>query len=430
MRAAGGAASVRGSLLMPSATRTPVPADDSTANEREPIRPTLARRLKWRAELAGYWVIEFGLGLLPLAWVTGAGRWAGAVAHAGLKRRRRTVGRNLRIAFAGEKTPAELREMTREVFCRAGANLLGALRTAAMGERSLAGALLVRDEPVYREAAARGKGVVMVLAHMGNWEALAQWFPKLLPAGTEGATVYRPLNNPLMNARVTAARARRGVKLFSKDDSPLAMAGFLRRGGVLGVLADQRAGEHGELVPFFGRNASCTPIPSILARRTGAAIVGISLRTVAAGRWELRFHGLETGEPTTAGVMGLVERMMRESPEDVFWLQDRWRANRGQPAKVSGRTPRGGALVPAKRRRALLWVDEAGAVPSAPVASPEDVDYFTMERVAGEAAEAYLLRVDAAAALPLDFVVGGTDDAELREACRSLGIGLMKGRKA
>ena len=414
-----------------SSASHPSPATDEPGEyERELIRPTWARRLKWRVELVGYCVIEAGLGLLPLPWVTRAGRTAGAMAHAVLKRRRRTVWRNLRIAFAGERTPAELEAMTREVFCRAGSNLLGALRTAKMGERSLAGALVIRDEAVYREAAARGKGVVMVLAHMGNWEALAQWFPKLLPPGTEGATVYRPLNNPLMNARVTAARARRGVRLFSKDDSPLAMAGFLRRGGVLGVLADQRAGEHGELVPFFGRNASCTPIPSILARRTGAVIVGISLKTLAPGRWELRFHGIGAEEPTTAAVVGLLERMMRESPADVFWLQERWRPNRGQPAKVSGRTPKGGALVPAKRRRALLWTDAAGAVPLAPVAAPDDVDFFTLERRPGEAAEAYLLRVDAAAALPLDFVVGGEGDAELREACRSLGIGWTKGRKA
>lgn len=423
-------------------------AADPTAYRRELVRPTLARRIKWRLETAAYVVMETGLGLLPIAWVATIGRAAGAIAWLVLPRRRRVVARNLRIAFAGERRPEELRALTKEVFKRSGANLLCSLRTADMGERSLARALTVRDEIVYREALARGKGVVMVLAHMGNWEALAQWFPKLLPPGVKGATVYRPLNNPIMNARVASARAGRGVGLFSKDDNPLGMAGFLRRGGVLGVLADQRAGVIGELVPFFGRLTSCTPIPAILARRTGAAVVGVSLRTVGAGRWEMGFHALETGEPTTVGVMRLVERMMRESPADVFWLQDRWKISRGAPHRQPGKPARAGDATPTKRRRALLWVGEgAPGVPVPPRAQPDDVDYELAlapdaAAPAGEAAGrelhrhtgggyvGFLRTVDEAHGQPLEYVVGGREAPRaLRKACRELGIGWAAARE-
>lgn len=402
---------------------------------RELVRPTWGRRLKWRAETWAYAAIEASLGALPLPWVARAGRALGGAAGAVLAKRRKAVARNLRIAFAGERSVAELEGMTREVFRRAGANLLSCLRTARMGESALSRAVTVRDEVVYREALARGKGVVMVLAHMGNWEALAQWFPRLLPPGVAGATVYRPLNNPLMNARVSAARARLGVRLFSKDENPLGMAGFLRRGGVLGVLADQRAGVSGELVPFFGRLASCTPIPAILARRTGAAVVGVSLRTVGPGRWEMGFHAVEAGEPTTGAVMRLLERMMRESPEDVFWLQDRWRNHSSVPHLVAGKRARGENAVAAKRRRALLWAAEGGA-PTPPAPAPDDVDYEVLGAgevggaarwtlAAGETPARALARIDAAEALPLDYVVGG--DETVRAACRALGISWVKG---
>jgi KDO2-lipid IV(A) lauroyltransferase len=385
-------------------------------------RPGRMKWMKWRMETAAYVALEAVLGALPIAWVASAGRLAGAAAHRLLPRRRRLVLRNLRIALAGERTREELRGLTAEVFRRSGANLLCSLRTADMGERSLARAVVVRDEIVFREAAARGKGVVMVIAHMGNWEALAQWFPKLLPPGVAGATVYRPLNNPIMNARVVATRARRGVGLFSKDDNPLGMAGFLRRGGVLGVLSDQRAGKIGELVPFFGRITSCTPIPAILARRTGAAVVGVSLRTVGAGRWEMGFHAMSPGEPTTARVMGLLETMMRESVADVFWLQDRWRSPGRSPHRLIGKEPRGEAPPPAKRRRALLWTHADGRVARAPRAVPDDVDYETARREGGESAESVLRRVDEAAELPLDFVVSAEDETALRAACERLEI--------
>jgi hypothetical protein len=56
---------------------------------------------------------------------------------------------------------------------------------------------------------------------------------------------------------------------------------------------------------------------------------------------------------------------------------------------------------------------------------PDDVAPESLPRVAGEEAETFLRRVDAAADLPLDYVVAAAPDAELRQACRKLGLGLV-----
>jgi KDO2-lipid IV(A) lauroyltransferase len=230
------------------------------------------------------------------------------------------------------------------------------------------------------------------------------------------------------------------VELFSKDDNPLGMASFLRRGGVLGVLSDQRAGSIGELVPFFGRLTSCTPIPAILARRTGAAVVGISLRTVATGRWELRFHALDEAAPSTVNVMGLVERMMRVSPADVFWLQERWKISSSEPHRQNGKVARGEIVPATKRRRALLWAGEGGVLPPAPVAVPDDVDYevtvsgdsavegeMRSHRYNGGSILEFLQQVDAAGDQPLDYVVGGgSRAADVARACDRLGLGWLE----
>lgn len=404
-----------------------VPDADPTGYRRALIRPTLARRLKWGLETAAYVSFEGVLGALPLPWVARLGRAGGAIAHALLGSRRRIVERNLRIAFAGERSAAELDAMSAEVFRRSGANLLSSLGTAAKQGRGLAQSVVVRDEKILLDALARGKGVVAVLAHMGNWEAMAQWLPHLLPTGVKVANIYRPLNNPQMNDRLLATRARHGLKLFSKDENPLAMAAFLRQGGVLSILSDQRAGKIGELTPFFGRITSATPLPAILARRTGAALIGVSLRTLELGRWEVGLHAASEAEPATGNVMELLERVTRVSPEDVFWLQERWKNDRTNPHRPAGKIARGVAAPIWKRRRALLWGDPAGRMPIPPPAIPDDVDYETWPRVAGESAEAFLRRVDAAAALPLDYVVGaGAPDAEQRVACRRLGLGWVK----
>lgn len=445
--AGGGAGGKVGTFPIPMLSAEPTPSDTpvSTAPERKLVRPTLVRRVQWRLEAWAFIGFEALLGVLSAGAVARVGRVLGTVAYRISPERRRVVRRTLRIAFAGEKTAAELVELEKEVFKRAGANLFSALRTANLSEAELAGTVEVVNGEYMSEAMSEGRGLVMVLAHMGNWEALAQWFPTMMPPGKLASNMYRPLNNQILNRRLLRIRATRGLKLFSKDESPLAMAALVRGGGGFGVLCDQRVGRYGELVPFFGRITSCTPLPSMLARRTGSAVLGASLRTLGPGRWELKIHKLH-GEPTTANMMELLERIMRESPADVFWMQDRWRTDRRAPQHVVGRVAKAaasaaGAPVATKRRRALLWADAAGMVPARPVAEPADVDYeaalpegaaapldvtkiWIRESAGAETTRAFLMRVDGGALLPLDFVVAGSrSDADLRETCVQLGLG-------
>lgn len=448
-----GAGGKVGTFPIPMSSAEPTPSDTpvSAAPERKLVRPTLVRRVQWRLEAWAFIGFEALLGVLSAGAVARVGRVLGAAAYRISSERRRVVRRTLRIAFSGEKMAAELVELEKEVFKRAGANLLSALRTANLSEAELAGTVEVLNGDYMSEAMAEGRGLVMVLAHMGNWEALAQWFPTMMPPGKLASNMYRPLNNQILNARLLRIRATRGLKLFSKDESPLAMAALVRGGGGFGVLCDQRVGRAGELVPFFGRITSCTPLPSMLARRTGAAVLGASLRTLGPGRWELKIHKLE-GEPTTANMMELLERIMRESPADVFWMQDRWRMDRRAPQHVVGRVAKAaavaGAPVATKRRRALLWADAAGAMPVRPVAEPADVDFeaalpegaavpgdvariWIREPSGGETTEVFLLRVDTGAALPLDFVVAGARaEPGLREACRKLELGWVAEKPA
>lgn len=310
-----------------------------------------------------------------VAWI---GETLGEGAWMLLKTRRLVVRRNLRIAFAGEKSRAEIDAMVREVFRRTGANLISSIRTAALDDAGLLKAIRIENPELAEQALAEGKGAVVVLAHMGNWEALAQIFPRVFGSRYEAATVYRPLNNPILNERVEAVRKRTGLRLFKKNDNAMAMAVFLREGGALGILSDQRAVGIGETVPFFGRLTVCTPMPAVLARRTGAKVLALSLKTISPGRWNLKFHQSRAVEVNTAVCMQLLEEIVRESPEDVFWLQDRWKVSRSQPQNQPGKPMRGSVSAPLanKPRRCLLWVvDPAVQPPELRTVAPDDLQF-------------------------------------------------------
>lgn len=405
--------------------------------------PSRLRIVRWRIEYLAYRAMETVIGWLPGGMASRLGCALGAMGHRFMGKRRRTVLRNLRAAFSGEKTMAEIESLAREVFRRNGANLIASLHTATLDRAGLEKALEVVGMDTFRSAVHDGRGVVVVLAHMGNWEALAQKFPLLIPEGYRGATVYRPLNNPFLNKRVEDTRRQAGTGLFSKQDSPLAMMSFLREGGVLGMLCDQRAGNTGEFVPFFGRLTSCTPLPSVFARRTRAHVLGVSLATIAPGRWRLSFHELK-GEPTTAGCMALLEELIRTSPADVFWMQDRWRPGRRNPLVLEGKPAKGAPGQSVKPRRVLVWLHDGQLPRSAlPAGVPDDISYeYALPR--GEARPAWLdrearvhewtagridrslARADAFEVMPLNAVITFSDDAVLAEACRNAGIRIHK----
>jgi len=402
--------------------------------------------LRWRLEYGAYLAVEKLTGLLTPREACLAGERLGELIRLFSARHRRIVRRNLRIAFAGEKSSAELAELETAVFRRAGANLIASLCTASLDPEALDRAVTMENPEVLAAALAGGKGVIGVLAHMGNWEALAQKFPRMMPPGVQAGDMYRRLNNPLLDARLAATRRRTGLRLFEKNGSPLALAAFLRAGGGLGIISDQRAVGIGETVPFFGRLTACTPLPAVLARRTDARVVGISVTTLAPGKWRIKFHPLEE-EPTTANCMKLLEAVMRQSPADVFWLQDRWRTGGRRPQSMPGKIPKGADGPPqvSKPRRYLVWLgpDAPDRKPALQNVEPDDLE-FEYSLPADAARPRWLpadarvhprpaverrhfvadeiRRIDRDAALPLDCVYAPGGPAQVVTACRKMGV--------
>ena len=288
--------------------------------------PTLAHRL----EYALYRAAEGLLGLASLDTVTRIGEVLGQVAWLVSPKHRRLVTRNLRIATAAEAPgAAEIRRRVRETFIRAGGNMLGSIRAVTMPPKELREHIAITGLEHVRGPIVAGRGVVVVWSHMGNWEVLAQLVPEL-GEQVRGGPIYRPLENPLLDRLTVRRRTQQGAVLFNKHDGFNGPASVLRGGGVVSVMTDQRAGGHGELCPFFGRLSSCTPLPGLLARRTGAAMVTISITSLSTGRWRLTIRPVPD-KARTPEILRHLETAMRDQLTDVFWFHDRWRVDRTRP---------------------------------------------------------------------------------------------------
>ncbi|MCW1883611.1 lysophospholipid acyltransferase family protein [Luteolibacter flavescens] len=300
----------------------------SEAADETPKSPTLAHRL----EYAAFRAAEGLLSLFSLETTVRVGQGLGVLAWALFPKWRKLVERNLRIATAADETPpdaAEIGRMVRETFRRAGNNLLSSQRAALMTPEELQAHIEFEGLEHLLEPVKAGRGVVLVWSHMGNWEVLAQ-LVKTLGPDAKGGPIFRRLENPLLDELTVQRRTQQGAVLFDKHDGFNGPAALLREGGVVTVMTDQRAGGHGELCPFFGRLSSCTPLPALLARRTGAAMVTLSVFCVGTGRWRLKVRPVPD-KARTPEVLTHLETAMRDRLTDVFWFHDRWRIDRVRP---------------------------------------------------------------------------------------------------
>lgn len=293
--------------------------------------------------------------VLPLPFLFAVGEFLGLCAWLFSGKYRRLATRNLEIAFVNEKSPGELRELARRHFQRLGANLLCSAKLTQMPPEKILEYVEVENiESMAREFRA-GVPVVLVLSHLGTWELFAQLMPKFV-GFVRNSSVYQGLGNRFIDKHVRRARSQTGLELFDRRDGFEPVIELLRSGGGVGVLSDQHAGDHGIWTPFFGRLASTSPLPALLARRTRAALIAAGVYTIGHARWRMVFT--ERFDQTGASVAVLtwkinqvIEQQIRHAPEDWFWVHNRWKTP--QPNFLLAHYKRGIYLPPGTSARDL-----------------------------------------------------------------------------
>ncbi|MEM7791355.1 MAG: hypothetical protein AAF546_08135 [Verrucomicrobiota bacterium] len=282
--------------------------------------------------------------LLPVRVAFHLGRIVGWLAWKTLKRRRIVVRKNLEIVNdwlksegrASDEMPP-LDEQVREVFLRSGANLLAGFTFTRMAPEKVEACLEFEGAEVLLEALAEGRGAIILLAHMGPWEALTQLPVFARKHGIEApfGAMYRPLNNTLLDEWFKRERELKGTRLFGRKSGYHAATDFVRMGGLLGILSDQRASA-GELVTFFGQKAVATPLPGLLGLRTKAPLVSLSFSTIGPAQWRILVSKVEIDSGSdkidrstlAQGIAHAMEELLASSPADGFWFHNRFRLPR------------------------------------------------------------------------------------------------------
>ena len=257
--------------------------------------------------------------------------------------RRTTVKENLRIVqrwIDQQEQPSILPEIangktidtaTKEVFCRSSANLLSSFSFAALSFEKRHPLVEFENLEVLKDAVDRGHGVVLLMAHMGPWEIVSSFAGHFTHNEVKAplGAIYRTLNNDYMEKWYRSQRERQGMQLFKRKAGLLEVFKFMKSGGILALLADQRVNT-GENVEFFGEPALTTPLVGVLAKRAKASVVSLTLKydrscKLKAGFRLVDFEKANSREDFAKLTNQELEKVLTSDTTSGFWFHKRFK---------------------------------------------------------------------------------------------------------
>ena len=292
------------------------------------MKATLAQRLEFYS-MRG---MLGALGLLRWETACRIGARLGATAYSPFRIRKDVVEKQIAAAFP-EMKAEEVQRIARASFEHLGRTAIETALSPRLGERGVLGLVERVDgwEHVER-ARAQGKGMIFVAGHHGNWELLGAY---IAARGVPFEAIARGMGNPLFGNFVNEIRTALGIEIMHDSDAVKRTPRALRAGRAVGFLSDQGVkGLASTYVTFLGRPAKTPRGAAVFALRFNAPVLFADAIRLPNGKYRVIIEPVEvapTGDreiDTDAIVIRfteLLEKWVRQFPEQYFWQHRRWR---------------------------------------------------------------------------------------------------------
>ncbi len=249
------------------------------------------------------------------------------------KRHRNVVLENIKFAYPDQFSLFELERLAIRIFKNTAGILFEVIWAYGKPREELFAYFSVTGGEHLENARKKGRGVILLTCHMGNFELLVAALPK---AGLENPYgIYRKFDFKPLERLMLEMRQRFGATLIPMRGASEKIDAVLREGGVMGTLLDQNVDWYkGVFVDFFGRPACTNSGLAKLAMRSKSPVIPMYTAR-KNGRFLIEFLPeiplSETGdrikdiEINTQNYTTAVESMVRRHPDQYFWVHNRWK---------------------------------------------------------------------------------------------------------
>ncbi len=299
-----------------------------------------------------YWTyrsVSYVSGKLPVR----IGYWIGALAgdfvYLTWKRHSANAVSNMRRVLGEHADWQVVKEMARDSFRNYAKTLVDFLRFPHLDYNDIDRAIAPqRGWENLDNALSRGKGVIVVSGHIGNWDlagALLGHHGLPLHAVADTFTPKR------MNDLINGTRERHGINIIKLEAGSLKQIfTALKRNEIVMLMFDRPQPEEGVPVQFFGETAYLPPGPAAIAIKTGASLtVGYCVRRrgdkTFSGAFEepIEYAPLLTGDKeadiqrVTQEIVNRMEAIIRRHPDQWYMFREMWPRTSRHDAEVKRR---------------------------------------------------------------------------------------------
>ncbi len=290
-------------------------------------------RFRWLIEYIALRVLICLIHLTPPASVQQLARTLSWFVSDVLKFRRKVIHDNL-LSIYPDLSAERLHHLTRDTWFHL---IQTAFQIVVVGRKihdtNWRNYVYIRDQRLMTERLIDYRPLVVVTGHFGNFE-MGGYVMGLL--GMPSHAVARTLDNPYLDSFLNEFRSSRGQKLLPKDGSAHTIQSVLDQGGMLGVLADQHAGNKGCWVEFLGRPAACHKAVALFTLTGKAPMMVSYCKQLAkpmqfeigccgvADPWELP-DDLRDVRALTQWYNDRLAEAIYAEPAQYWWVHRRWK---------------------------------------------------------------------------------------------------------
>ena len=292
------------------------------------------RHLIWLLQFLLIVLLSFPLAILPYKLALRTGSLLGSLLFLIWKSRRRIAIDNLKAAVSKGAViiNSDPEHVIRQNFRNLGKSFIEILKIYyGLGNRIFSNIEIKGAENI-RRAYEKGKGILFITGHCGNWELMALCIGKNV---LHVSNIARKINNPYLNYAAEQARQKSGNKIIYKQGALKKILSLLRNNGAIGILMDQSViSSEGIIADFLGSKAYTMKMPAMIARKTGSPVIPAFIRRAENG------HIIEIGQEIelddsddadmaifndTVKFSGFIEDYIRQNPYEWLWIHRKWK---------------------------------------------------------------------------------------------------------
>ncbi len=266
----------------------------------------------------------------PLALFVGG--WLGLAAHKIVTRDQLRTFRHLSIAFENTLTANEKISIGKKFYINSGRNIADLMRFSSLHPEEILKVVDCTGLSHFDRAYKTGKGVLGITGHLGNFELLAAYLAQL---GYKVGAIGRKLADPNLNSLLLEKRKKMGIVNFDSAGTSQRIIGWLRAGGAIGAVIDlDSARVRSEFLPTFGRLSKVPAGQSIIAARTGSALIPMACIRTDNGRYQVIIKpeipiifnkGSKANiRQITQDCHNALKELIDQYREQWIWMHNRW----------------------------------------------------------------------------------------------------------